>query len=124
MRTETPSPEILEDRQSHHDGDNESHDHDHDHTSGTAEYVRLGIMALIIVASLTGWWRPFMKHDWLAFIGTLVGGLAIYQEAWRNLLKRRMTMELSMTIALLAALAIGQFFTAIETAIRDVCYLY
>ena len=114
MRTETPSSEILED--SHRDGDHEPHDHDHDHASGTAEYVRLGFMALMIVASLTGWWRPFMKHDWLAFIGTLVGGLPIYQEAWRNLLKRRMTMELSMTIALLAALAIGQFFTAIVIA--------
>ena len=43
-------------------------------------------------------------------------GFPIYREAWENLLKRRMTMELSMTIALLSALAIGQFFTAIVIA--------
>ena len=57
-----------------------------------------------------------MDRDWLAFAGTVIGGLPIYKEAWRNLLRRRMTMELSMTIALLSALAIGQFFTAIVIA--------
>jgi len=29
---------------------------------GTAEYVRLGLMGVIVVASLTSWWRPFMDH--------------------------------------------------------------
>jgi heavy metal translocating P-type ATPase len=99
----------------HHDHDDHNHD-DHDHGTGTAEYVRLGLMGLIVVASLTGWWRPFMDRDWLAFAGTVIGGFPIYKEAWKNLLKRRMTMELSMTIALLSALAIGQFFTAIVIA--------
>src|ERR1700736_3796717 len=99
----------------HHDHDDHHHD-DHDHGTGTAEYVRLGLMGIIVVASLTGWWRPFMDRDWLAFAGTVIGGFPIYKEAWENLLKRRMTMELSMTIALLSALAIGQFFTAIVIA--------
>jgi heavy metal translocating P-type ATPase len=99
----------------HHDHDDHNHD-DHDHGTGTAEYVRLGPMGIIVVASLTGWWRPFMDRDWLAFAGTVIGGFPIYKEAWENLLKRRMTMELSMTIALLSALAIGQFFTAIVIA--------
>jgi heavy metal translocating P-type ATPase len=104
-----------------HDHDHDEHDHhedghDHDHTAGPTEYVRLGIMGLIVIASLTGWWRAFMDRDWLAFAGTIIGGFPIYNEAWENLLKKRMTMELSMTIALLAALAIGQFFTAIVIA--------
>jgi heavy metal translocating P-type ATPase len=99
----------------HHDHDDHNHD-DHDHGTGTAEYVRLGLMGVIVVASLTGWWRPFMGRDWLAFAGTVIGGFPIYKEAWENLLKRRMTMELSMTIALLSALAIGQFFTAMVIA--------
>jgi|HubBroStandDraft_6_1064221.scaffolds.fasta_scaffold06592_3 heavy metal translocating P-type ATPase len=99
----------------HHDHDDHNHD-DHDHGTGTAEYVRLGLMGVIVVASLTGWWRPFMDRDWLAFAGTVIGGFPIYKEAWENLLKRRMTMELSMTIALLSALAIGQFFTAMVIA--------
>jgi Cd2+/Zn2+-exporting ATPase/Cu+-exporting ATPase len=105
----------------HSQGHHQDHDHDqghddHDHETGTAEYVRLGLMGIIVVASLTGWWRPFMARDWLAFAGTVIGGFPIYKEAWENLLKRRMTMELSMTIALLSALAIGQFFTAIVIA--------
>lgn len=57
-----------------------------------------------------------MSRDWLAFVATLVGGFPIFQEAWENLRKRRMTMELSMTIALVAALCIGQFFTALVIA--------
>jgi heavy metal translocating P-type ATPase len=100
-----------------HGHDEHDHEgHDHDHQTGTAEYVRLGLMGIIVVASLTGWWRHFMDRDWLAFAGTVIGGFPIYKEAWENLLKRRMTMELSMTIALLSALAIGQFFTAIVIA--------
>jgi heavy metal translocating P-type ATPase len=100
-----------------HDSHGRGHHHDHDdHGTGTAEYVRLGLMGFIVVASLANWWRPFMDRDWLAFAGTLIGGFPIYKEAWENLLRRRMTMELSMTIALLSALAIGQFFTAIVIA--------
>ncbi len=33
--------------------------------------------------------------------------------AFENILERRMTMELSMTIALVSAFAIGEFFTAL-----------
>jgi cation transport ATPase len=36
-----------------------------------------------------------------------------FKEAFENVLVRRMTMELSMTIAIAAAAAIGQFFTAL-----------
>jgi heavy metal translocating P-type ATPase len=90
--------------------------HADEHKAGFAEYVRLALMALVIVASLTGWWRHWMSRDWLAFAATLIGGFPIYEEAWENLRKRRMTMELSMTIALVAALCIGQFVTALVIA--------
>jgi heavy metal translocating P-type ATPase len=43
----------------------------------------------------------------------LVGGFPILEEAWEAIHARRMTMELSMTIALLAALAIGEFLTVL-----------
>jgi cation transport ATPase len=90
--------------------------HADEHKAGFAEYLRLALMALVIVASLTGWWRHWMSRDWLAFAATLIGGFPIYQEAWENLRKRRMTMELSMTLALVAALCIGQFLTALVIA--------
>ena len=88
----------------------------HDHGAGSVEYARLALMALVVVASMTGWWKPWMTRDWLAFAATLFGGLPIFSEALENLRKRRMTMELSMTIALLGALSIGQFFTALVIA--------
>src|SRR5437899_8910372 len=93
----------------------ESSDHS-EPPAHAAEYVRLGLMGLVIVATLTGWWRHWMARDWLAFAATLIGGFPIYEEAWENLRKRRMTMELSMTIALIAALCIGQFLTALVIA--------
>src|SRR6266511_4789408 len=93
----------------------ESSDHSEPHAHA-AEYVRLGLMGLVIVASLTGWWRHWMLRDWLACTATLVGGFPIFKEAWENLRKRRMTMELSMTLALVAALCIGQFLTALVIA--------
>ena len=107
----------------HEHGDEHGHDHDHgddhhghEHGVDTTEYVRLGLMALVIIASLTGLWKNFMGRDWLAFAATLIGGFPIFAEAWENLLKRRMTMELSMTIALISALCIGHFFTALVIA--------
>jgi heavy metal translocating P-type ATPase len=106
-------PRDLRERYDH---DRAQEHEDHHHETGIGEYARLAVMSLLVISSLTGWWRPFMNRDWVAFAGTVIGGFPIYREAWENLLKRRMTMELSMTIALLAALAIGQFFTALVIA--------
>ena len=86
-------------------------DHDHQHFAGAVEYIRLGGLGLVILSSLTAWWRNFMGHDWLAFAATVLGVFPIYAEAWENLRKRRMTMEISMMIALVAALCIGQFLS-------------
>jgi heavy metal translocating P-type ATPase len=94
----------------------DEHRHADEHKAGVAEYVRLVLMAVVIAASLIGWWKPLMNRDWLAFVATLIGGFPIFEEAWENVRKRRMTMELSMTIALVAALCIGQFFTALVIA--------
>lgn len=112
---------------SHSDGHDHSHgaehghheheeEHDHEHPAGPVEYIRLTVLAIVILASLTGWWKNFMDRDWIAFAATLIGGWPIYEEAWENLRKRRMTMELSMTLALLGALCIGQFLTALVIA--------
>src|SRR5207253_7661326 len=113
-RVVTVRPEHGHREQDRHGRD--EHAQEHHHEASSAEYVRLGLMALIIIASLAGWWRHFMSRDWLAFAATLVGGFPIFEEAWENLRKRRMTMELSMTIPLVAALCIGQFLTALVIA--------
>jgi Cd2+/Zn2+-exporting ATPase/Cu+-exporting ATPase len=51
--------------------------------------------------------------NYLAMGAVLLGGYPIFEEAFVNLRQRRMTMELSMSIALFAALAIGENFTAL-----------
>ena len=49
----------------------------------------------------------------LGVLCTLVGGFPIFHEAYENIVQRRMTMELSMAIAIVAALAIREIFTAL-----------
>ena len=58
-------------------------------------------------------WEPFVRFSIIGIAATLIGGYPIFREAIENIFERRMTMELSMTIALAAALAIGEFFTAL-----------
>ncbi len=101
----------------HNHGHNHEHphhgEHDHAHPVEWVELVRIGLVALACLASWFGLWRYFASFDVIALVATLAGGYPIFKEAFSNLLARRMTMELSMTIALAAALAIGEFFTAL-----------
>jgi Cd2+/Zn2+-exporting ATPase/Cu+-exporting ATPase len=96
---------------------------DHDHPLAWVDLVRIGLVAVAVVASWFGLWQSLAgalglgeavaRFDLIALVATLAGGYPIFQEAVANLVARRMTMELSMTIALAAALAIGEFFTAL-----------
>ena len=49
----------------------------------------------------------------LAVVVTAIGGFPILEEAWEAIPARRMTMEFSMTLALVAALVIGEFLTVL-----------
>jgi Cd2+/Zn2+-exporting ATPase/Cu+-exporting ATPase len=49
----------------------------------------------------------------IGVLGLVVGGWPIFSEAAEHALQRRMTMELSMSIAIVAAAAISEFFTAL-----------
>jgi Cd2+/Zn2+-exporting ATPase/Cu+-exporting ATPase len=78
--------------------------------------VALARIALVGVAvALVG--LEVLQGNWLvgsvAIAVTIVGGFPILEEAWEAIPARRMTMELSMTIALLAALVIGEFLTVL-----------
>jgi Cd2+/Zn2+-exporting ATPase/Cu+-exporting ATPase len=104
----------------------QAHEHgheDHDHPLAWVDLLRIGLVAVAVVASWFGLWKSLAgmlglseavaSFDLIALVATLVGGYPIFREAVANLVTRRMTMELSMTIALLAALAIEEFFTAL-----------
>ena len=90
------------------------HDHVHDAPEGdrhAVERADLLRIALVIVAAGIVWFYP--RLGLLGIGGVLVGGFPIFAEAWENLRERRMTMELSMTLALVAALVIREYFTAL-----------
>ncbi|HTU23582.1 MAG TPA: cation-translocating P-type ATPase [Gemmataceae bacterium] len=104
--------EDHEHRHSHHP----NQDQDHEHPLEWVELLRIGLVAVGILASWLELWKPFARFDVIALTATLIGGYPIFKEAFANIVARRMTMELSMTIALAAALAIGEFFTALMIA--------
>ena len=56
---------------------------------------------------------PFERVTIIGVAAALIGGYPILKEAFENIVEPKMTMELSMTIALVSALAIGEFFTAL-----------
>ena len=91
---------------------NDDHD-EHEYGIEPLEFVRIGFVAISIVFSWLRLWRPLSSFDLVAWVATLVGGYPIFKEAFSALRARRMTMELSMTIALAAALAIREAFTAL-----------
>jgi Cd2+/Zn2+-exporting ATPase/Cu+-exporting ATPase len=88
----------------------------HDEQSGHVHWDDLGRIFFVALAAATTWfqvWRPWAKADLVAIVATAIGAWPIAKEAFGALLSRRMTMELSMTIAFGAALAIGENFTAL-----------
>ncbi|PSC03549.1 cadmium-translocating P-type ATPase [Alsobacter soli] len=94
----------------------------HQHDAGVHEHGSFEPMAVArIVAAAAGagvvWFWPGRTADALAVAALLFAGWPILREAVSNLLARRMTMELSMAIAVVAAAAIGEFFTALVVAL-------
>jgi Cd2+/Zn2+-exporting ATPase/Cu+-exporting ATPase len=92
----------------------EQHDHDeHEHGFNWLEALRITFVAVAAGAVWFGIWEPIRSVSLIGGVGLLVGGWPILREAVENIVARRMTMELSMTIAIVAAAAIGEFFTAL-----------
>jgi heavy metal translocating P-type ATPase len=88
-------------------------DHDHGHALNWREINRVLFVA---AAALTIWFLRSASNPYITAIGvacTLVGGFPIFHEAYENITQWRMTMELSMAIAIVAALAIREIFTAL-----------
>ncbi|MGH8291323.1 MAG: heavy metal translocating P-type ATPase [Steroidobacteraceae bacterium] len=91
-------------------------DHEHEGHEHTFDWIEASRIALVAAGAAAVWfrvWEPLRTVSLIGIICLLIGGWPILEEAWQNLRARRMTMELSMTIAIAAAAAIGQFFTAL-----------
>jgi Cd2+/Zn2+-exporting ATPase/Cu+-exporting ATPase len=85
----------------------------HDRTDLRFDLARIALVAAAIVAVWLQLWEPWTSLSVIGLAATLIGGYPIFREALANLVARRMTMELSMTIALVAALIVGQFLTVL-----------
>ena len=87
--------------------------HEHEHAMHWRELNRV----LFVAAAAGAIWflgaarNPFITG--IGVVGAIVGGFPIFHEAYQNIRQRRMTMELSMAIAIVAALAIREIFTAL-----------
>jgi Cd2+/Zn2+-exporting ATPase/Cu+-exporting ATPase len=98
----------------HEDHEHDDHEHDdHEHAFEWAEMVRIVLVGLAAAAVWFRLWEPVSAFSVVGVAGLLIGGWPIYKEALENLIAKRMTMELSMSIAIVAAAAISEFFTAL-----------
>ena len=86
---------------------------DGEHALGWVEAARIVVVALGAAAVWLHLWEPYGRVSLIGEAGVLIGGWPIFKEAAKNLAARRMTMELSMSIAIIAAAAISEFFTAL-----------
>jgi len=91
----------------------DSEEHRSEHRFERVELVRIAFVALAATAVWFRVWEPFPRFSVIGIAAALIGGYPIFKEAVENIVERKMTMELSMTIALISALAIGEFFTAL-----------
>ena len=87
--------------------------HPVEHRLESREVMRIGLVAVASAAVWLRLWEPLARVSVIGLTAALVGGYPIFEEAFSALRARRMTMELSMAIAVGAALAIGEFFTAL-----------
>src|SRR5579872_762298 len=86
---------------------------DHEHALEWPEMLRIALVAASAAAVWFRIWEPFPRFSVIGVVGLVIGGWPIFKEALENLWARRMTMELSMSIAIVAAAAISEFFTAL-----------
>ncbi len=93
------------DHTGHEDG------HEDEHALNWREINRVLFVAAAAIWFLGGARNPYVTG--IGMICTIVGGFPIFHEAYENIVQRRMTMELSMAIAIVAALAIREIFTAL-----------
>jgi heavy metal translocating P-type ATPase len=93
--------------------DNGSEHAEQEHGVEWVELIRIAFVAFAAAAVWFRVWEPFPHISVVGIAATLIGGYPIFKEAFENIVERKMTMELSMTIALLSALAIGEFFAAL-----------
>jgi len=120
------APQLVEKTRTTHSPFSESHESaemkepddgtEHPEHAHGFEWIEIIRIAFVVFSAAAVWfrlWEPFPRVSAIGIAAALIGGYPIFKEAFDNIVERKMTMELSMAIALLSALAIGEFFTAL-----------
>lgn len=101
------------------------HEDDHDeeeHSFGLIDALRIIVAGLCTLAVLFGFPdhsyvnfgdQLFLPWSWYGLVGLVFSGWPLFKESWESLLRRRMSMELSMCIAVVAAAWTGYFSAAL-----------
>jgi heavy metal translocating P-type ATPase len=95
----------------HHDDHEGGHEHEH-----ALNWREINRVLFVAAAAAAIWFVGGARNPYVTGVGvicTIIGGFPIFHEAYENIVQRRMTMELSMAIAIVAALAIREIFTAL-----------
>jgi Cd2+/Zn2+-exporting ATPase/Cu+-exporting ATPase len=94
-------------------------DHDDGHGHGHSPQpptVMAALRMITVACAITGLWffgHTSVESTVLGFVVVAICGYPIFREAVLSIARLRMTMELSMTIALAAALGVGEVFTSL-----------
>jgi P-type Cu+ transporter len=85
-----------------------------EHKENTSrELLRLALMGIAALLSWIGIWHTFLPIDFVAILATLVGGYPVYKETFGALRHGHVNMEVSMTVAIFASLAVGQYTVSV-----------
>ena len=90
------------------------------HANAPFEPWAIARIAAAVLGAAAVWFRIYEPFPAVSVVGLAClafAGWPIFREAAENLLARRMTMELSMTIAIVAAAAIAEIFTALVVTV-------
>src|SRR2546428_7277886 len=75
--------------------------------------IRLFVMGIAALFSYLGFWRSFAPIDIVAIGATIIGGYPVFVETFHAVRHRSINMEVSMTVAIVASLLVGQFTAAV-----------
>jgi heavy metal translocating P-type ATPase len=113
------TPRIAESHRGVASTSHASHQHHEEaegHHGNPLDWVEIVRVLFTLAAAGAIWFLGGARNPYITVAGvicTIVGGFPIFHEAYENIAQRRMTMELSMTLAIVAALAIREVFTAL-----------
>ncbi|MFN0167086.1 MAG: FtsH protease activity modulator HflK [Bryobacteraceae bacterium] len=76
-------------------------------------YVYAAFVGVLLLANVTGVWKTFLGIDTAAII-TLLAGYKTFHNSIASLLERRISADLALCIAVVAALSVGEYLAAAE----------